>query len=156
MGIYMKRICILSIFLSYLFIHTNAQKTTSGDTTFTGAVAELSEYKAIYQLNSSDSAVIVSTLRNIQNALSDPRLKGKLTVELIAHGSGVAVYRKDKPYEQLLLNLKKQGVILAQCMNTLKERGISKEQLHAFVSYVPSGNGELIIRQQQGWVYIHP
>lgn len=123
---------------------------------FHGAQATAKHYKVVYQLNSDDEKTINATLRNISNALADPRLKGKLEVELVAHGGGVSVYRKDKPYEQQLLELQKQGVILAECENTMRERKISKDQLFDFVNYVPSGNGEIIIRQQQGWAIIHP
>ncbi|WP_073084529.1 DsrE family protein [Chitinophaga jiangningensis] len=115
-----------------------------------------STFKAVYQLNSDDDKVIRATLRNISNALSDPRLQNRLTVELVAHGSGVAVFQKSKPYEQLLQDLKAKGVILVECENTLKERNISKSELFPFIQYTPSGNGELIIKQTEGWAYIHP
>jgi intracellular sulfur oxidation DsrE/DsrF family protein len=75
---------------------------------------------------------------------------------LIVHGGGVALYLKDGPYEAELAALLSKGVILAQCENTLRERKIGKEQLWPFVSFVPSANGELIIRQADGWAYIHP
>ncbi|MCW3462251.1 DsrE family protein [Chitinophaga nivalis] len=114
------------------------------------------KYKAVYQLNSDDDKIIRGTLRNIKNALEDPRLQQKITIELVAHGGGVTVFKKDHPYEELLQDLKARGVILVECENTLKERNIKKEELFPFISYTPSGNGELIIRQQEGWSYVHP
>ncbi|MFC7670851.1 DsrE family protein [Hymenobacter humi] len=108
------------------------------------------------RLDSDDPKLIQQTLRNIGNALEDSRLKGKLTVELIAFGGGTTLYRKDQPYEAQLTALKQKGVILAQCLNTLKERKMSKDELLPLISYVPSGNGELIIRQAQGWSLVHP
>ncbi len=132
------------------------QKQKTGTETFHGAQATAKSYKVVYQLNSEDPQKILGTLKNIGNALDDPRLKGKLKVELVVHSGGVAAFNKDAPYQQQLLALKNRGVILAQCENTLKERNISKDELLDFISYVPSGNGELIIRQQQGWAIIHP
>jgi len=123
---------------------------------FTGAKAVLKRYKALYVLNSGDEKKITGTLRNLKNALDDPRLKGKLEVELIAFSDGVAVYRKNGPFEKTLLELQARGVILAQCENTIRERHIDKTELFDFISYVPSGNGEIIIRQQQGWAVVHP
>jgi intracellular sulfur oxidation DsrE/DsrF family protein len=114
------------------------------------------KFKAIYQLNSDDDKVIRGTLRNIKNALEDPRLQNKITIELVAHGGGVTVFKKDQPYEELLKGLQDKGVLLVECENTLKERNIKKEELFPFISYTPSGNGELIIKQQEGWSYIHP
>ncbi|SEW07517.1 DsrE family protein [Chitinophaga arvensicola] len=114
------------------------------------------KYRAIYQLNSDDDKVIRNTLRNIKNALEDPRLQGKVTIELVAHGGGVTAYKKDQPYESLLQELQDKGVLLVECENTLRERKISKEELFPFIHYTPSGNGELIIKQKEGWSYIHP
>ena len=131
-------------------------QTPANPAEFQGAKATKDHYQVVYQLNSDNENSIKGTLKNIQNALDDARLKGKLDVELVVHGSGVAVYQKDKPYEEQLRALQQRGVILAMCENTIRERKISRDALFPFISYVPSGNGELIIRQQEGWAIMHP
>ena len=123
---------------------------------FHGAKTNLKSYKALYVLNESGEKKIKSVIRNINNSLDDPRLKGKLQVELVVFGDGVGIFKKSNHYDTLLLALQKRGVILAQCENTIEERKISKDELWPFISYVPSGNGEIIIRQYQGWVIVHP
>jgi intracellular sulfur oxidation DsrE/DsrF family protein len=133
---------------------TGFAQTTSAS--FTGAQATLKNYKALYVINSGDEKKITGTLRNLKNALDDPRLKGKLDVELIAFGDGVAVYQKSGTFEKTLLELQSRGVVLAQCENTVRERHIDKNTLFDFIGYVPSGNGEIIIRQYQGWAVVHP
>ena len=131
-------------------------QTTLQPAPFQGAAATKTSYQVVYQLNTDEDAHIKATLKNIKNALSDPRLADKLDVELVVHGQGIAAFKKGSAYEELLHSLKKQKVILAMCENTMRERNIKREDLFSFVSYVPSGNGELIIRQQEGWAYIHP
>ncbi len=123
---------------------------------YKGADAHLKNYKALYVLNSADEKKINGTLRNMKNAWNDPRLKGKLELELIAYGDGVKVYDKSGPFEEQLKALQKAGVILAQCENTIRERNIDKSTLFPFINYVPSGNGEIIIRGADGWVIVHP
>lgn len=123
---------------------------------FQPAKATKNKYQVVYQLNTDDDAKVKATLKNIQNALDDPRLKGKLTVELVVHGAGVSVFRKGKDYEALAKGLMERGVMLAMCENTMRERKISRDELVDFIYYVPSGNGELIIRQQHGWAFMHP
>ncbi|WP_345948894.1 DsrE family protein [Mucilaginibacter sp. PAMB04274] len=123
---------------------------------YTGAEATKAHYKALYFLDDADPKKIKGTLRNIDNALEDVRLKGKIEVELVAFGDGVAVYEKANPYEATLLALQKKGVILAQCSNTIRERNIDKNTLFPFINYVPSGNGEIIIREADGWSVVHP
>lgn len=145
-------ICALCLLLAAT--STNFAQTAAS--AFTGAKATLKNYKVLYVINSGDEKKIAGTLRNIKNAQEDPRLKGKLEVELIAFGDGVALYQKKKPFEKTLLELQSSGVLLAQCENTIRERKIEKNSLFNFISYVPSGNGEIIIRQYQGWAVVHP
>ena len=134
-------------------ISSFAQTTPSS---FTGAKANLKSYKALYVLNTNDEKHITGTLRNIKNVLEDPRLKGKLEVELVAFGDGVSVFQKTGTFEQTLRDLQAKGVILAQCENTLRERKIEKDSLFDFIGFVPSGNGEIVIRHYQGWAVVHP
>jgi len=128
----------------------------SNETNFTGAQANFKHYDALYVLNESGDKKIRAVLRNINNALEDPRLKGKLKVEVVAFGDGVELFKMSNHYDTLLHNLQVKGVIIAQCENTLKERKISKDELWPFISFVPSGNGEIIIRHYQGWAIVHP
>ena len=151
----MKKYTLILVAFAFLaFLKTASAQTDPA--AFTGATAKLKHYDALYILNSNDDKKIKGTLRNIDNALEDVRLKGKLHVELIAFGDGVAVYMKSGAYEQTLKDLQATGVVLAQCSNTIKERKIDKNDLFPFVSYVPSGNGEIIIRQYEGWAVVHP
>ncbi|SMC90352.1 DsrE family protein [Pedobacter nyackensis] len=150
----MKQLVIIFSFLLLSSISFSAQSQTKP--TFTGAKATLKHYKVLYVLNNGEEKRIGAILRNIKNAMEDPRIKGKLEVELIVFGDGVALYNKNSPYMDKLKDLMSKGVLLAQCENTLKERNIDKSTLYDFISYVPSGNGEIIIRQQQGWAVIHP
>ena len=138
-----------------IFMAQQAQSQTALKS-FTGATASLKHYNALYVINSNDTKRITGALRNIKNALEDPRLKGKLTVELVVFGDGVAVFQKDGAFEETLKSLQAKGVILAQCENTLRERKIDKDKLFSFISYVPSGNGEIIIRSYEGWAIVHP
>lgn len=123
---------------------------------FRPAIAKKKHYNALYILNEKDDKKIRGLLRNIDNVLDDPRLKGKLHIEVIAFSDGVEMYKKSNNYESLLTALKKRGVVFAQCANTIRERKIDKSELFDFVHYVPSGNGEIILRQYEGWAVVHP
>lgn len=151
---------LLAIPLLMLLINISYAQTTDAqlqkNREFTGAVAKQRQYHAIYQLDKNDIKVIQKAIRNINNALNDPRLKGKLQIELIAFSGGTDAFLKGSAFENDLKALIGRGVIVAQCGNTLEERKIPKEQLYDFVAIVPSGNGELIIRQAEGWSVVKP
>ncbi|HUJ01362.1 MAG TPA: DsrE family protein [Usitatibacter sp.] len=122
-----------------------------------GAQPSKSEYGVIFQIDRGDQATIKKTLNNIENILHDPRFKGRtLQVELIANSKGFEVYAKGNGFESKLKQLKADGVKLAQCANTLRELHVDRNDLYSFVRIVPSGMGEIVIRQGEGWAYIHP
>ena len=123
---------------------------------YAGAPATQKHYRAVYQLDSSDPKLINQTLHNMKNALDDPRLKGKLELELVVFSGGTVVFKKNQPYEADVLALQQAGVILAQCANSLKAYKLTKDDMLPYISIVPTGNGELIIRQAEGWVLVHP
>lgn len=123
---------------------------------FAGAQATKDHYGVIFHIDEGGQATIKKTLTNVENLLNDPRLKGKVQVELIANSKGFAVYVKNNGFEEKLKELQKEGVILAQCSNTLRELHVDRKNLYSFVSIVPSGMGEITLREAQGWAYIHP
>lgn len=155
----MKKVTVflLSIFLSVITVQAQTtQKALDNNRAFTGAKATKKEYHAIYQLDTNDPKIITKAIRNINNALADPRLAGKVHIELIAFSGGTDALLKGSKYEDDLKALVQKGVIVAQCNNSLHERNINRDQLYDFIAVVPSGNGELIIREGEGWAIIKP
>jgi uncharacterized protein len=127
------------------------------DQSFHGAPATKSAYGVIFHIDAGDEATIKKTLNNVENLLHDPRFKGKtLRIELLANSKGFAVYVKHNGFEKRLRDLQDHGVILSQCANTLRELHVDRGNLYNFISIVPSGMGEITIRESQGWAYIHP
>lgn len=154
-----------TVFTLALFLNIHyglAQKNNQPDAlqqnkAFHGAQVASKTYKAIYQLDTDDPKIINKTLRNIKNVLEDPRLKNNLKIELITFSGGTqALLKKNKQYKKPLEKLIKKGVIVAQCENSVEEQGRTKDEFFDFVSFVPSGNGELVIRAAQGWAIIKP
>jgi intracellular sulfur oxidation DsrE/DsrF family protein len=150
----MKKYTFVLIALIFFAFVKPAKAQT--DTTLTGATAKLSHYDALYVLNSGDDEKIKGILRFMNNVLEDRRLKGKLHIELIAFSSGVKIYMKNGPYEKQLKDLYDKGVTLAECNNTMLMMKIGRDELFPFVVYVPSGNGEIILRHYDGWAIVHP
>ncbi len=123
---------------------------------FHGAVPEHTHYRVIFHVDTDAPGVFKKTLNNMRNAFDDPRLKGRVEVELIANSKGYKIYEKGNGLEDELKALAARGAILAQCSNTLRELKVDPATLYPFIHLVPSSMGELIIRQGDGWAYIHP
>lgn len=151
----MKKIVLVLLVALSCFSHKSfGQKINSEIVSVDTATRKT--YNALYIINNSAEKKMKGVIRNINNALNDPRLKGNLHIELVAFGDGVEIFKKSNHLDTLLLALKARGVVLAQCENTIRERKISKSELWPFISFVPSGNGEIIVRHYQGWATIHP
>jgi intracellular sulfur oxidation DsrE/DsrF family protein len=154
----MKTLIFITLFLSGLSAYTVAQEhpAIAHNKSYQGAQATKQHYRAIYQLDSSVPTTIEKAIRNINNVLQDPRLKGKIEIELVAFSGGTEAFLKNGKYETAFRDLIAKGVIVAQCLNSLRERNLKKEELYDFIAYVPSGNGELVIRSSEGWVIVKP
>ena len=151
-----KFILLAFIAIACLKTQAHAQEALEQNKLYNGAQATEQVYKAIYQMDNGSPEIIKKTIRNINNLLKDPRLKGKVQIELAAFSGGTEAYRKGSEYEEAIKGLINQGVIVAQCLNTLQERKINKSELYDFLAYVPTGNGELLIRANEGWTIIKP
>jgi hypothetical protein len=155
----MKHFPLLMLSLALIISTARAQTNETAlenNKAYTGAKATLDKYHVIYQLDVNDPKIIEKAIRNINNALGDPRLSGKLQIELIAYADGTEAYMKGGKYEGDLKMLVQKGVIVAQCLHTLKARNISPGQLYDFIALVPTANGELILRHAEGWAIIKP
>ena len=49
-----------------------------------------------------------------------------------------------------------QGVKIVACENTMHGQHLTPADMLPAIGYVPSGVGELLKRQQQGWAYVRP
>jgi intracellular sulfur oxidation DsrE/DsrF family protein len=117
---------ILKYFVIILAVVSVKTASAQSNADFKGATAALPHYKALYFVDDTASAKIGMTLRNINNALDDPRLKGKAEIELIAFAGGYTMFLKSGKYESQLKALQAKGVVLAECENTIRERKLTR------------------------------
>lgn len=149
----MKTFITLLSAICFFTIGASAQQKSEP---YSGATATKESYRVVYQLDQASPDVIKKAIRNINNVLDDPRLKGKIQVEVVAYSGGTEALRKGSEFEEGIKKLNDRGVLVVQCLNTMRERKIEKSELYDFISFTPSANGELVIRAADGWVIIKP
>ncbi len=149
-------LAVVLLLLTTVSAFAQSEDPLTKNKNYKGAPAPLAQYKVIYQLDTSDPKVVEKALHGIENVLADPRLKGKLEIELVTFSSGTEIQKKNSAYADQLKHLVTQGVIVAQCANSLVMRKLSPEDIHDFVAIVPSANGELVIRHAEGWAVVKP
>lgn len=109
-------------------------------------------HRTVVHLNDADPTKIQAVLQNVTNLYT--ALGPDLQVELVAHGPGIAV--ATEPVGELLPGLLEAGLQVRVCQNTLTARGLTPDRIHPEATVVPSGMAHLVIRQSEGWSYLHP
>ncbi|MFD2201785.1 DsrE family protein [Shivajiella indica] len=115
-------------------------------------VTSQSEHKIIFQLTDGDPEIHTKFLRQLNNVLTAaPNAK----IEVVTHGMGVdLLFQENNRFDKELNTLKELGVNFVVCENTLKQRKLNKDQFLPLANFVPSAILELVIKQEQGWIYI--
>ena len=110
-------------------------------------------HKVVVQLNSADTAAwggVIGNIKNLSKIWPD-----QLQIEVVVHGRALDFLVASKSH---LVNdveqLSKKGIVFNACENTMGKYGITKQMLIPAVFTVPSGVGEVILKQEQGWSYL--
>lgn len=114
---------------------------------------EVKKHQIIMQLTSADAAVhkgLIKQLNNLKTGWGDT-----VQVEVVCHGPGIDFLTSDKTkFKEEIYQLKTKGVVFVVCENSLREREVPKEAILPEMSYVKMGIGEIVLKQEAGWIYI--
>jgi len=114
----------------------------------------LKKYKVIFHIDETFKTKLV--LGNINNLIKDLG-EENLEIELLANSEAVKLMLIDSnEFSEQLNNLKLKNVTFAACANSLNQMNLDEKLLFNFCTIVPSGVGELVIKQSSGYVYIKP
>ena len=112
---------------------------------------ETANHKVVVQLSTNDVAqwnFLMNNLKFLKAAWGE-----QVAIEVVAYGPGVDMLMTNTPQKEKIADFKKQGIAFVVCENTMKVRNIAKEEIIQEAGYVPSGVGELVLKQEQGWSY---
>ncbi|PSR22552.1 MAG: hypothetical protein C7B45_06400 [Sulfobacillus acidophilus] len=108
----------------------------------------------VFHVNDAEPDRHKSVLRNVRNLLDD---MPDLNIEVVLHGDGVVLaISETTSVAQDVLDLQQRGVVIAVCQNTLRQKQISESALLPGMTLVPSGQGELVRKQLEGYAYVKP
>jgi intracellular sulfur oxidation DsrE/DsrF family protein len=108
----------------------------------------------VFHLDEADPTKHALALRNMANLLDD--LGEGTPVELVMNGPGLGAGLADAPHADRMRELLGRGASVAACANSMRDNEVSVEQLIEGVHVVPSGVGQLVTRQREGWAYLRP
>ena len=114
----------------------------------------------VVPLTSDDKGIQGMKLRNIANGLKAVESwKGKMNVTVVLYAKGITLLKNpDEQTQKKLDELKKQGVQIKVCDNTLREQGIDFHNLYHVTDtdIVPSGFAEVAYLQARKHFVVDP
>lgn len=116
----------------------------------------MKQYQVIFHLDEEAEEKVQFVLNNIINLLND---LGDETVEvaLLANGPAVKAFQTgEERYSKSVLELLEREVRIVLCNNALNLFDLERTSMLAEATIVPSGVGELVRKQAEGWAYIRP
>jgi uncharacterized protein len=147
------KIHFLAILFSFaLSLPAAAQKTSKGLKTETKHLSK-AVHKVVMQLNTGDTLAhkgLLTNIKNLKEAWGDSVL-----IEVVVHGAGIEMVTRGKAtQEKGIQEMVGKGVHFVVCRNTMKQRNVTEDQIITNMGFVPSGVGEVILKQEQGWSYL--
>lgn len=128
-----------------------------GLATFSAQAAEQLKYKVLIQV-SEDSVEKLMLALNAAKFVQQEYGAPNVTVQIVVFGPGVQTLKHYAPIPvpERVRQAKYNGVRIAVCDYSMRAAKLRASDMLQDVSYVKSGLGELMEKQQQGWVYIRP
>lgn len=116
----------------------------------------MNNLKVIFHIDDRDRwNMVLSNVKNLLNKVNE----NEIEVEVLANGNSVEKYSKTTSKNDninLMKELAKKGVEFAACNNSLTGLGLEKNEILNFITIVPAGVLELIVKQSEGYAYIKP
>ncbi|WP_054853202.1 DsrE family protein [Vulcanisaeta distributa] len=101
----------------------------------------------VSDINNIDQAL--TSCNNLINEIPD------VVVEVVFHQSAISAVVKGSSVEGRIRDLMKRGgVIVVACRNSMRSRNIFEDQLIDGVKIVNAGVAEIVRKQAEGWAYL--
>ena len=116
-------------------------------------VSKVVKHHVVIQVSNNDTAAwkgLMNNIKHLKEIWGD-----SVQIEVVAHGPGIELLVAAKTTQQKKISdYKKTGVVFAACENTMRQRNISKADMIPEADFVPSGVGEVIMKEENGWSYL--
>jgi intracellular sulfur oxidation DsrE/DsrF family protein len=113
------------------------------------------KHHAVFQMSEPQGDEWNYLLAHVQNMRIAFANDGGVEIEVVFFGPGLNMLRKtNSDNADMLGRFATEGVKLAACRNSMRDRNLTTEDLFPFATTVDSGVAELVRKQEAGWAYI--
>jgi intracellular sulfur oxidation DsrE/DsrF family protein len=117
--------------------------------------AKVKTYHVVFEMTEPEPVKWAGTIKNVGHLIKALGAEN-VDVEVVMHGPGIAAVTKDQGANVAsdFERLRKEGVFLAACHNSLEGKHIALSNVQASFTVVPSGVAEVVKKQHDGWQYL--
>jgi len=112
-------------------------------------------HRVVFQISDNDAArwrMLLANAKQVQSTFGKPNVD----IEIVALGPGIELLRFESVLGDNINQAINNGIHVVACENTMKAKHLTKDDMLPTIGYVASGAVEIIVRQEQGWVYMRP
>ncbi|MBP2146304.1 intracellular sulfur oxidation DsrE/DsrF family protein [Methanofollis sp. W23] len=112
----------------------------------------MKKWQAVFHLTEAGKGE--RTVQNVTHLIEE--WGDEVAVEVVANGDGIKSLLMTGPYGDQVRDLAGAGVRFAVCARSARALGFTREDFPRVVAFVPSGVGEIVRREAEGYAYIRP
>lgn len=113
------------------------------------------KYRVVFHVTENDPQKWNIVLNNVGNVQKDLG-KQNVMIEIVTHGPGIEMLKSDSKVGPRLAQALDNNVVLDACENTMRAAHVTKADMYAGVTFVPSGVTHILKRESEGWLYLRP
>jgi intracellular sulfur oxidation DsrE/DsrF family protein len=113
------------------------------------------KYRVVFHVTENDPQKWNIVLNNVGNVQKDLG-KQNVMIEIVTHGPGLEMLKSDSKVGPRLAQALDNNVVLDACENTMRAAHVTKADMYAGVTFVPSGVTHILKRESEGWLYLRP
>lgn len=102
-----------------------------------------------------DKAKVAGALSNASNLQKEFGAQC-VNIEMVNFSSAVTQLTPMSPLGTQIKDALKAGINIVACQNSLNKFKLTIDDMFPGITSVPSGVGELVRRQKEGWIYLQP
>lgn len=121
----------------------------------TAGGAGAARQKLVMQVSDGDPThwrMVLNNARNVQTHLG----ASNVDIEIVAFGPGLDMITQKSTLKDRVRESIAAGVRIVACENTMKVHKPTRDDMLPSLDYVEAGIVEVMVRQQQGFIYVHP
>ncbi len=113
------------------------------------------KHKVVIQVSENDPSKWNLALNNARNFQKDLG-KDNIQLTIVAFGPGIGMLKAESEVGNRVEETVQAGIPVMACQNTMRNQKLTKDDMLASIGYVPAGVVEIMMKQEQGYVYLRP